>query len=289
MKHSTKITFVLLGIFLLAQIVGMVVVLKYMDTSSGEFSDLPFDAERPEATSTQSVGLILGAIVLGTMLVLLIMKWNQILLWKIWFFLSVLVTLLISFTPFVGEKIALVIASIFGFFKIFKPNFWIHNISEVFIYGGLAAIFVPILNFNAIFWILIFISLYDMYAVWKSKHMIKMAKQQSKANIFAGIMIPYKMPQIKKGTHKVKVKTAILGGGDIGFPLLFAGVVLKELVLTKGVLVGFLETLFVPLGAATGLFLLLYYSKENKFYPAMPFVTAGCFAGFIITFLVSLI
>ncbi len=45
-------------------------------------------------------------------------------------------------------------------------------------YTGIAILFVPILN---VFWmiiLLIVISIYDAYAVWKSKHMVKMANFQ---------------------------------------------------------------------------------------------------------------
>ena len=84
-----------------------------------------------------------------------------------------------------------------------------------------------------------------MYAVWKSKHMVKMAKFQTKSNIFAGLMLPYqkktgkvvsavtKTEKKESAPHtaiekKKELKTAILGGGDVAFPLLFAGVVLKS-------------------------------------------------------------
>ena len=42
-----------------------------------------------------------------------------------------------------------------------------------------------------------------------------------------------------------KKKVAILGGGDVGFPLLFAGVVMKEF--------GFFKSLIVPVFVAISL------------------------------------
>ena len=66
---------------------------------------------------------------------------------------------------------------------------------------------------------------------WKSKHMVAMAQFQTKSGIFAGVLLPYKMPKLslrkKKHKNKKLVKTAILGGGDIGFPLIFSGVIMK--------------------------------------------------------------
>ena len=102
-----------------------------------------------------------------------------------------------------------------------------------------------------------------MYAVWKSKHMIKLAKFQSQLKIFPGFLVPY--------IEKRKKRAAMLGGGDIGFPLLFAGVVFKEL--------GFISYI-IPVIVSISLLLLLIYGNKNKFYPAMPFLGAGCFVGY---------
>ena len=105
-----------------------------------------------------------------------------------------------------------------------------------------------------------------MYAVWKSKHMIKMAKFQTESRLFAGLLIPYG-----------KNKTAILGGGDLGFPLIFTGVMYK----TIG-----LESLLIILTTTIALFLLLYKSEKNKYYPAMPFISMGCLMGYLLTLLI---
>ena len=131
---------------------------------------------------------------------------------------------------------------------------FVHNLTEVFIYGALAAIFVPIMNLFSAVILLIGISIYDFIAVRKTKHMIKLAKAQSKARVFAGLVIPYKLPgKVKKIPKKklklTKIKTAILGGGDMGFPLLFAAVVMKE--------TGFFKTLIIPVVVSIALFILL--------------------------------
>ena len=72
---------------------------------------------------------------------------------------------------------------------------------------------------------------------------------------------------------------AILGGGDIGFPLIFAGVVLKEW--------GLWQSLPMPLFAGLGLSFLLWKGKKDRFYPAMPFISAGCFLGLFVVWLLG--
>ena len=71
----------------------------------------------------------------------------------------------------------------------------------------------------------------------------------------------------------------MLGGGDIGFPLIFAGVVLKEM--------GLWQSLVIPFFALLGLGWLLFIADEEKFYPAMPFISVGCFVGLAVVWVVG--
>jgi presenilin-like A22 family membrane protease len=298
MKHSLEVTLVLVALFLGAQIIGLVVTHQYIDekqvTETGEinitYKNLPSIAgvgmERPEVEPSKSIWLIAVAIVVGTVLLLLIVKMKHEILWRAWFFLAVAICLTISFAAFINSTIAFIFGFLLAYLKIFRPTLIIQNFTELFVYGGLAAIFVPILNIKSAFVLLLVISLYDMYAVWKSKHMIKLAKFQTKAKIFAGMLIPYSMPKIKpsekkgkkeaketkKAIRKIKIKTAVLGGGDVGFPLLFAGTIMVQY--------GLLKAMIIPPFVAISLFLLLMKGKKNRFYPAMPFLSIGCLAGF---------
>jgi presenilin-like A22 family membrane protease len=291
MKHTVWITLILVAVFFLSQVVGLAVTNQYVaqkvvNETTGEvinitYNKLPLDMQRPEIDESQSYIFILGAVLIGTVLVLLLIKFKGLKLWKLWFFLSVALCLTIAFSAFIPQVIAVVLAVIVAILKIYKPNFIVHNLSEIFVYGGLAAIFVPIMNLYAAVILLVLISVYDIIAVWQSKHMVKMAQFQTESKVFAGISIPYQLP--KKSEQKAKeekkgkkvqetIKSAILGGGDMGFPLLFAGVLMKS--------VGFAKVLIIPAVVSVALLLLLLFAKKDKFYPAMPFVTAGCFVGY---------
>lgn len=293
MKHSLQATFILIAIFLAAQVIGLGITSKYIDyektkeTGKVVFGALPYNMERPPIEERYSFVYIVSAIIIATILIFIIMYFKQINLWRIWFFLAVFVTLTVAFKPFIGDLFALILAFVFGAWKVFKPNIYIHNLTELFIYGGLAAIFVPIINLFAAFMLLFLISGYDAYAVWKSKHMIELAKFQTASKMFAGLAIPYKIPKLAKGKGKtVKIKTAILGGGDIGFPLLFAGVVMKDLLINNLFLIGFLKSLIIPLTTTIALAWLLIKAEKDKFYPAMPFLTIGCIVGYLIVLLI---
>jgi len=297
MKHTLKVTLTLIFLFFTSQIIGLAITNAYIDRKATEetgeviFIKLPYDIERPPVEQRSSFIFIITAVLIGTILVLLLIKFKKTLLWKIWFFIAVVLCLSIAFSAFINHYLALFLSLILAGYKIFKPNIIIHNITEVFVYGGLAAIFVPIMNLFAVVILLILISVYDFIAVFKIKHMVTMAKFQTKAKVFAGLLLPYKREKEQKGIKKgVKVKkivkTAILGGGDIGFPLMFAGVVMKGLMLENTILVGFLKTLIIPLFVSIALLLLFLKGKKDKFYPAMPFLTAGCFLGYFVVYLI---
>lgn len=304
MKHTMKVTLMLLVVFLLAQFAGLAITNQYIDkelsaeTGETEFKDLPLNMDRPDVPESQAYIFIITAVIIGTILVLLLVRFKGARLWRAWFFMAASLCLTMAFGAFMHQYLALALGVILSFYKVYRPNFYIHNLTEIFLYGGLAAIFVPIMNIYAAIILLLFISLYDMFAVWQSKHMVSMAKFQSESKVFAGLMIPYSLKDLKKQseakkkvkaakkskaptkTVKVKssVKHAILGGGDIGFPLLFAGVLLKTY--------SFATVLIVPIVTTLALFGLFMYAKKDKFYPAMPFVTAGCLVGYFIVWLI---
>jgi len=260
MKHTLQITLVLLALFFTAQLIGLSVVKSYFKEEA-----LPYNIERPEIEEETSYIYLIVALFFATVIALVLAKFRAIKLWKFWFFVSVVLTLTIAFGAFLPDAVALAIAFVLALVKIFKQNIFFHNLSELFIYAGLAGLFVPLLNLASITILLVVISLYDVIAVWKTKHMVGMAKFQTKAKIFAGLHINYG-----------KGKEAILGGGDIGFPLMFAGVALKA---------GWIHALFVIIFTTLALALLFFLSKKDRYYPAMPFLTIGSFIGFLLSLL----
>ncbi|MDP2908488.1 MAG: presenilin family intramembrane aspartyl protease [Nanoarchaeota archaeon] len=256
MKHTWSVTVVLVVIFLSAQFIGLLVTRHYLIVP-----ELPLNIERPEFDEETSFIPLFILILISTGIALLLARFSVEWVWKVWFFLSIVFCVTIALAAFMPQLFAFIFSLFFAFFKVIKRNLIIHNVGELIIYGGLAAIFVPILSIFSISVLLLIISLYDYIAVRKTEHMIKLAKFQAKLRLFAGVLIPY-------GNG-----TAILGGGDIGFPLLFAGVVMKSF--------GF-KALIVSVFATLSLLFLFWMSEKRKFYPAMPFITAGCFLGYAV-------
>ena len=303
MKHSIKITWILVFIFLVAQIMGLFVVnsdFKGIIKIGEEKSILRTSQNTPEPPASQDLAYwyILEAIFVGTFCILLITKFKKARLWKLWFFLAIWICLSYALGVFIEYNLALGICLIIAWFRVFRRNTIFNNLVEVFIYSGLAVIFVGWLNVKTAIILLILISIYDIFAVRYSKHMIKLAKFQIKSKVFAGLSIPYKRIKNRKmitnkkiEKHKkvkrIKVKNAILGGGDVAFPLLFASAVMANLFLKdieKSSAFGY--SLIISLCATIALFLLFHFGKKDKFYPAMPFLTAGCLIGYLIVTLI---
>jgi len=294
MKRNVKIAAVLLLMFLATQFIGLYVINHYSD------KDLPLGLDSPKLEEgreySQMFLSIFIAFVIAIGLLLLLTHFKAEFFLKLWFMIVVVIALTISFMSFIPPFqyytiLALLLALPLALVKIYGQNFLVHNITELFVYPGIAAVFVPLLNIYTILALLVVISLYDMWAVWKSGIMQKMAKYQiNKLKIFAGFFIPYvsktmrnKIKKMKKSElkkKKIKVNVAILGGGDVIFPIIAAGVMLKTFPET------IIPALLVILGAALGLVYLFVFAEKKKFYPAMPYISAGIFIAIGISYLV---
>ena len=313
MKHTIPVTLIIILIFFLSQVIGLYalsytikgigytpegeVVVEYADTAIGE---------RPQLYDMEMFLYIIFAILLGTGLILLLVRFRKVKIWKAMFFFAVWMTCSVTLGVFFDPLIAFSVSIFLAFFKIFKPNMIAHNISELLIYPGIAIIFVPNLSVLWVTLLLLVISVYDMFAVWKSKHMVSLAQFQTKSRAFAGVFVTYKV-KAEKGISKaaravkgkktskahaarksdvaakedVEYRNAILGGGDIAFPLIFAGVVMDSLIkMSVAKTTAFAYALIIPVVVAVALFSLLAFAKKDRFYPAMPFITAGCLAGY---------
>jgi len=104
-------------------------------------------------------------------------------------------------------------------------------------------------------------SIYDAIAVWKTKHMVSMAKYFVERRVIPGLAVPYKD---KPGEF------ALLGGGDVFFIVLVATSFFKSDPLAMYIL----STTMV--GSVIALFLT---SRKNTYYPALPFILGGALLG----------
>jgi len=299
MKHNFKITIILLAMFIITQLIGLAVVNWYTE------KNLPYNMQPPaDVTPEFSIISIVTAFAIAIAVIFLLTKLKAKWFLRIWFFVVVIIALsitlnsLFSYLTFPSTTlIAFVVALPLAFFKIFRQNLLVHNLTELMIYPGIASVFVPILNVWTIILLLVAISAYDIWAVWHTGFMQKMAKFQIEhLKIFAGFFVPYagkkekkkiktlkqkyknqKIPEKIVKKSKIRISLAILGGGDVVFPIIAAGIFLRTFNLLSALTITFFASL-----ALLGLFIA---AKKGKFYPAMPFITSGIFIGMLISWI----
>lgn len=313
MKHNRKITIIILLMFILAQFIGLFVINSYTTQKivDGKIVNatgkvMPYGMgfqENNSSTDLTSILIsVLFSLIIAISLIFILIKIKAKAVMKTWFFVVSVLAIGISLTAFLPEIkyasiISLLIAIPLAVFKIYKRNIVVHNLTELLIYPGIAAIFVPILNLTILIVLLILISAYDMWAVWKSKIMQKIAKYQiEELNVLGGLFIPYASKKVKEKINllktkfkskeklekefkksKLKVNLAILGGGDIAYSILSAGVVLETW--------GLIPALITVGGASIALVGLLVFGRKKTMYPAMPFITGGIFLVLLVNWL----
>ena len=151
MKHTPKIIFVLVLFFFISQVTGLFITSRYIEIDETKeidpltnetiiiknitYGELPLNIERPVIEPKTSFTYIILAIIIATILALLLMRLKKVILWKAWFFFAVSMCLTISFSAFIPQLIAAPIAFILALWRIIRPAFIIHNITEIFIYG----------------------------------------------------------------------------------------------------------------------------------------------------------
>lgn len=310
MKHTAKVTLILISLFLFAQLIGIYVANQYLpeiiqtvNETSGEIINetvynLPYGLDPPTDIKPQeSIISIVIALIIAVALMLFLMKLKAETFLRGWFTIVVILGLAIALNAFLmplpkAALISVILAIPLGILKIFHRNMYVHNATELLIYPGIATVFIPILSIWAVIILLVIISLYDMYAVWHAGFMQKMAKFQiQKLKLFSGFFVPYmrkedrlvlnkakSMKEKESKLKKVKVNLAILGGGDVVFPIILAGVVLRTM--------GLYQALTISVGATLALAYLFYKSEKGKFYPAMPFISIGCFIALAVAYFI---
>lgn len=301
MKHPTTTTVVLLSFFLLAQIIGvglLAIHLNVEETFDPQTSERIVEVsspgtvlgDSPDLDPTSTFFTLIFAVGIGTILALFLVKFRSVRVWKTWYGLAIFIALSVAFGVILPEGIALLIAGIIAILRVLKPHTIIQNFSELFIYAGITVIFAPLLTPILGVILLLLIALYDAYAVWKSEHMIALAEFQTSTNTFAGLSFKVRKNEEKtlkrvstqkKNTSKNEEHhSAILGGGDIAFPLLFSGIVFISLLGKYSLAESLIRVSLITVFATISLGILFLISKKKTYYPAMPFLTAGCLLAF---------
>ena len=186
---------------------------------------------------------------------------------------------LIFFESFLPEPISLILVFLLIFWWIKKPIVLNQNLLIILSLAGIGASTGLILKPEAVILILVVLSIYDFIAVYKTKHMVKMAKDMIESGTILGLVFPFEFSGFFKSTREIKPgegKFLILGGGDVAFPLIFS-----VSVLGSGILKSFLIALFSLFGLIAN-FLFFIKQKERKPIPALPLISLFSIIGYFL-------
>lgn len=180
-----------------------------------------------------------------------------------------------------GDVIALFLIIYFIFLWVKSSSVLIHNICIIIGIAGTGAMLGLRMRPETMVLLLIFFSIYDFIAVYKTKHMVKMAKEMIEHRAILALIIPGKTSDFRGKLKQVKAggKFMVLGGGDIAFPLLFCVSLVPKSVSSSLIVAGF---------SLVGLFFSYFVftrQKVKKPIPALPPIAIFSIIGFLVTLL----
>lgn len=199
---------------------------------------------------------------------------------QIFFIFALFIGIQTVFGAVLSGVLPTILAVIFVLIRIFSPIVFVHNLTVMVAIAGASAVLGLGISPLAAVVLLAILSVYDIVAVYKTKHMVKMAKEMAQRGALFAFIIPEKISDMG-----VRIKAVIpgeknflmLGGGDVALPLL-----LVVSVAPQGIKQSLIVAAFTFLGF---LFTHILFSSQKirRPMPALPPIALAAILGYIIT------
>ena len=208
-------------------------------------------------------------------------------IFKILFIFAVSLGGLLFLETWLPEPLPLIFIFVSIFWWLKKPSVLIQDLLIILGIAGTGSILGLSLNPLMVIALLIIFSIYDFIAVYKTKHMIKMAKEMIESRAILALVIPPNIFGFRDSLEKIGYppervggKFLILGGGDVVFPLLFSVSLIPS---------GIFNSLIVAIFSLIGLFAGFWFfisQKTRQPIPALPPIALFSIIGFFITLII---
>lgn len=186
----------------------------------------------------------------------------------------------IIFTKFNAFLIAIAIVAV----RFIYPRIWTQNFAIIIGVAGIAASLGMGVEPLMALIILILLSIYDIVAVYKTRHMIKLFKGMAKRGAVLALVIPKSFFQWRYKFEIINAKNKnefiFLGTGDLALPLFFAISALSS---------GIEFSLSIIFGAILGFIanhLIFITQEKRKPIPALPAIALFSILGYLFGFLI---
>ena len=184
----------------------------------------------------------------------------------------------IFFSDLIASILSLAVVAVW----VALPYVAIHNFALVLAIAGISTELGFALSFSTVLILLAVLSVYDVIAVYQTKHMVKMFTGLMKKGLLLSLVIPIERSGWFARTDSVRPKKGflLLGTGDIAFPLIFAITVLNF---------SMTSALFVAAGSTAGaaiVFYMLINQGSRKAIPALPPIAICSILGFLASLII---
>jgi presenilin-like A22 family membrane protease len=242
----------------------------------------------PEVSIELPLIYFLGAVVLLGLVLFLIPVSKLTIVFKMIFVLLFAwgIFIVLGFSlPMIATSLIAVGAALLWFFW---PRVWLHNLLLIIALAGMGTVFGFMLAPWTALIFMVVISIYDVLAV-RFGYMLWMAKKLSQLETLPAFILPRDIAGWNLNLKEVKLTEdepserdfSILGGGDIGFPLLLVVSVFFAYGVTRSLVLA----VFSLLGIAAAYWIQAFFLK-GKPMAALPPITFACLVGFLIVYFV---
>lgn len=198
---------------------------------------------------------------------------------KIMFILAVFAGTSQVLTSLLPDTIALILTASLIFCWLRKQSVWVHNLSMILGIAGIAVFLGLSLRPETALAFLIILSVYDFIAVYKTKHMVRMAEEMISVGAVLALIIPRDITSFGASLKEIKPggKFVILGGGDMALPLMLCFSLFPE-----SATASFIVAEFVLLGIFASSYLFVS-QKTRRPIPALPPIALFSAVGFLVS------
>lgn len=185
------------------------------------------------------------------------------------------------FSLFFNEALVSTLAALLLAFAVLKTKFvLLHNIGIILALAGIGAVLGVSLAPLSVIFLLLLLSFYDIIAVYKTGHMVKLAEDMIKSRAIFGLVLPQEIKGYRERLDNVRPGEGfmILGSGDVVMPLI--------LIASVSGFHGLAAGLTVMLFSMFGLFLtywLFITQKTRRPMAALPPIAALSIIGYLVS------